>query len=59
MTTSRDLSVRTRFSQRATRYLCSMYGPSATIGSVKLEDLFREIDAENVDFHDEPNHTSG
>jgi hypothetical protein len=37
-----------------------MYGPSATIGAVKLEDLFREIDTENVDFHDEPpHHTSG
>jgi hypothetical protein len=33
-----------------------MYGLSAAIGTVKLEDLFREIDTENVDFHDEPPH---
>jgi hypothetical protein len=33
-----------------------MYGPSAKIGPVELEDLFREVDAENVDFHDEPPH---
>jgi hypothetical protein len=28
-----------------------MYGPPATIGPVKLEDLFREIDTVYVDFH--------
>jgi hypothetical protein len=29
---------------------------TATISAVELEDLFREINAENVDFHDEPPH---
>jgi hypothetical protein len=33
-----------------------MYGPSAKIGPVEPEELFREVDAENVDFHDEPPH---
>lgn len=31
-----------------------MYYTSATIGSIELEDPFGEIDAENIDFHDEP-----
>jgi hypothetical protein len=43
-------------SARATGNLCPMHSPSAAIGPVKLEDLFREIDTENVDFHDEPPH---
>ncbi len=31
-----------------------MYHTFATIGSLELEDLFGEIDAENIDFRDEP-----
>jgi len=31
-----------------------LYCSSATIGPVELEYLFGEINAENIDFHDEP-----
>jgi hypothetical protein len=33
-----------------------MHDTAATISAVELDDLLREIDAENVDFHDEPPH---
>lgn len=33
-----------------------MNNATAAIGAMELEDLFREINAENVDFHDEPPH---
>jgi hypothetical protein len=33
-----------------------VHNMTATISAVELEDLFREINAENVDFHDEPPH---
>lgn len=42
--------------QRTARDLRPMYDTAATISAVELEDLLREIDAENVDFHDEPPH---
>ncbi|BCZ85187.1 hypothetical protein PTKU64_88620 [Paraburkholderia terrae] len=33
-----------------------MHNMAAMISAVELEDLLREINAENVDFHDEPPH---
>jgi hypothetical protein len=33
-----------------------VHDPAAAISAVELEDLFREINAENVDLHDEPPH---
>jgi hypothetical protein len=33
-----------------------MHDPAAAISAVELEHLLREVNAENVDFHDEPPH---
>lgn len=38
------------------RDLRPMHNTTATISAVELKDLLGEIDAENVDFHDEPPH---
>nr|WP_245176270.1 hypothetical protein [Cupriavidus sp. AcVe19-6a] len=34
--------------------LRSMYGPSAVVSAMQLEHSFGEIDAKDIDFHDDP-----